>query len=156
MAKRRKSAKKFPVCYISSAGEIQYVGRTRAELPRELERVRNSIHAALRILFRLRRVRHKVIVTATFQLRNCLREIPESDDPYWVASEIARLSYIMEDTRKIIDRLKNSRTHWLEQVRFTLTYGQTPKQRDPAGSYGGGTHGRGKKEVNGSDNTEER
>lgn len=148
---RRKVQKKIRVHY----QDIEYVPRARADLRPELGRVQSELKLAIRILFRARRYRHVAVSTARFQLENCLREIPEGASDQWLADEIGRLSYVMEDTLGILNRLKHSRVHYLEEARFKLTYGQTPKKRDPPGSAGQKGRSSGSVDHEGPDGTED-
>ena len=142
MARRRKKAgpRKVRVAWTEADGRVlEYVPRLPGELRGELERVTDSVRRALRILWPVRRLRHHCIVSARVQLQNCLRDVPADADEDWRANEIARLSYVMHTALGMLDQLRNSRVKWLGEARFTLTYGQTPKKREPAGSYGAGT-----------------
>ncbi len=131
---KRKAPKKVRVYFEGDRGLIEYVPRAPSDLRPELERVQADIRLTLRILHRARRYRHVAVSTARFQLENCLRDTPAGASDEWLADEIARLSYVMEDTLGILNRLKHSRMHYLEEARFRLTYGQTPKKRDPPGA----------------------
>ncbi len=137
--RRRRKVKKILIMYDDGEVRRNYVSKAPSELRPELNRVQESIRIVLRILSRLYRTRHPVIVTSRFQLLNGLRSLTltEMSDEE-VAAEIARLSYLMEDTLGLLNKLEHSRTKHLEEARFTLTYGQTPQKRDPAGSYGAG------------------
>ena len=146
MARRRRRAKgprKVPIRYQTADQRVDYVPRRPAELPVELDRVRTGILRALRVLNRMKRIRHSAIVGARFQLEQALCDVPAGASEEWMADEIGRLSFVMADSLKLLSQLCHSRTHWLEEARFILTYGQTPKKREPAGSYGLGTENAG-------------
>jgi len=128
--KKKAGPKKIPIRYVDGNEHVEYVPRTSKELKTELERIQLAIRRALRVLSKLRRKRHIVLVTVRFQLRNCLKEIVNDASDEAVADEIARLSYVMEDTVMLLEHLKHSRIPCLEEARFLLTYGQTPKQRE--------------------------
>lgn len=139
MARRRRKVKKVVIKYDDGSVYRNYVGKTSSELRPEIERILESIRIVLRILTRLRRTRHPVIITSRFQLLNGIRELSLDDmTDEEIANEIARLSYLMEDTLSQLNKLEHSRTHHLEEARFRLTYGQTPQKREAAGSYGSG------------------
>jgi hypothetical protein len=133
MAKRARRTIKIPVIYQQGPIRIEYVDKTPSELDPELARVRESVHRALQILARLSRLKHIAIVSARFQLQNCLSELKPDSSHDDKAKELARINYTMEDTLGLLNRLSNSRIEWLEAARFQLTYGQTPKKRDLAG-----------------------
>lgn len=134
--KKRKAPDKVPVVYDDGVTNVEYVGKQKNELRPELERIVYEIKQVLRILQRLRRHRHIIIISARFQLVEALRDLPEElETEEDVANEIARLSFTMEDTLKLLGRLSNSRIPVLEAARFKLTYGQTPKRREPAGAF---------------------
>jgi len=46
------------------------------------------------------------------------------------------LSFIMEDTVSLLNRLRHCRVGNIEKARFILTYGQTPKKRELTARYG--------------------
>lgn len=133
--KRRSGPKKIPIVYQSGTQTIEYVGKTSSELRPEYARVRDAIHRALRVLSRLRRLRQIVLVSARFQLNEALRELPEDASDEQVADEIARLSFVMQDTFDVLAKLEHSRTPFIQEARFILTYGQTPRKREPSGTY---------------------
>lgn len=137
MAKRKRTpARKIPVRYNDGTTDIDYVARTPSELRDELQRVQEAILEAARILSRLHRTRHIVIKTARFQLEHALRNLPNDSTDEDIAAELARLSYLMEDTLNILNKLTHCRISYLKQARFKLTYGQTPKRREPPARYG--------------------
>ena len=128
MAKRRL---KVPITYKTPDGVlIEYVPRYSSELVRELARVYTAVLQANRVLATLSRVRHIAIQSVHFQMANALRAPLSEFDELTASDEIARLSFIMEDAVGILSTLTNSRTANLQQLRFVLTYGQTPKKRD--------------------------
>lgn len=135
MGRGRKS-KQFKICirFTSPEETIEYISKTPDELWVEYERILQAIKDALRALSRIRFVRNIVIATAQLQLQSAVRPLPEDISDEELAKEIARLSKLMEDTIKILSRLSNSRTQWLEEARFILTYGQTPKKKE-MGAY---------------------
>jgi len=135
MAKRR-APKKVDIIYNDGKNRIEYVARPPSELRRELERVQTRILRAIRILSTMKRIRHIVLRSASFQLRHCLRELSKDASHEEVAEEIARLSFLMEDTLGILGRLSHCRIANLEEARFELRYGQTHKKRDPPAQYG--------------------
>jgi hypothetical protein len=134
--RRKRATKKVPICYDDGVKHIEYVSKAKKELLPELLRIRSEILQALRLLNYLRRKRHSVLISVRFQLQESLRDIPEDAEPAELAEEIARLSFIMDNALNQLNILSHSRTPLIEQIRFKLTYGQTPKKRDPAGSYG--------------------
>jgi hypothetical protein len=132
--KKSRAAKKIPIKF----GDIEYVGRHKNELMPELNRVQSEIRQVLRLLNYLKRKRNHVLAMARFQLMESLRTVPDDSTPDFIADEIARLSYVMSNTLDIINQLRNSRTPMLEEIRFKLTYGQTPRKREiPPGSPDG-------------------
>jgi len=138
MAKRRKRspAKAVQISYHNGDVVVHYVARAPSEVRKEYARVLEAVNTALRGLKRLKRIRHDVIVSARFQLANSVHPVPVDATPEHLADEVGRLSYVMEDTHALLGRLKNSRLPLLEEIRFTLTYGQTPKRKDGPGVYG--------------------
>ncbi len=135
MLKKRKPAFKFPVQYNEPGVSINYVSRATPEVWPELRRVRAAINDVIRILTTLKRIRNGVLVSTRFILLNCHRDLPDDTPLEIVAAEIGRLSYIMADALETLNTLKYCRIHHLEEARFKLTYGQTPKKRDPTGDY---------------------
>ncbi len=131
MSKRRPPTK-FAVRYVNGTETVDYVDRTESELRQELHRVQQAISNGTRMLVPILRVRHPVIVSAYTQLRHVLADMPADAPPEQVADEIARLSYVMEQTVELLDTLSNSRVNNLQEARFTLTYGRAPKKRDPS------------------------
>lgn len=129
-------AKKVLVRYVGEQGAVDYVSRTPAELDVELARVRKSRVEALRILSRVRRLRHPVISSARFQLMACAGPETNEGTVTEKATELARLSQSLEQACNTLARLSNSRVRWLEEARFTLTYGATPKCRERATGFG--------------------
>lgn len=121
---------KIEITYRDGDTVIHYVPRPNALLWPELTRVRKAINDALRILYHVKRVRHIVIASTRFQLSNAARDITEEDEPQVIADEIARLSYVMDTALRTLEELKHCRVKFLEEVRFTLKYGQTPKKRE--------------------------
>jgi len=137
MAKRKRSAaNKIPVHYGDGTVAIEYVPRTPPELRAELSRVQRNIRETIRILSTLKRIRHHVIKSVRFQLDQALHKLPDDAADEDVAAEIARLSYLMEDTLNMLNRLTQCRIANIEKARFKLTYGQTPKKREPPEKYG--------------------
>ncbi len=133
---RRQGPKKFEVNYRNGDSTVEYVARTAVELRVELRRVQRHIQEAVRALATLKRVRHCVIMSASFQLKHAIHKLPDDVSDEAIAQEIARLSFLMEDTLVLLNRLTNCRVSNLEAVRFLLTYGQTPKKRDTLVHYG--------------------
>ncbi len=129
MARRLPS--KYRVRYSDGALTINYVDRTAPELRAELDRVQRAVLSGVRILAGILRLRHALIISAYVQLKQCLREIPADAPPEDMAAEIARLSYVMGTLVESLGKLSNSRINNLQEARFTLTYGQTPKKREP-------------------------
>lgn len=126
--------RKLPVRYCDDTGCIDYVSRTPPELATELERVQKSRLDAIRILSRVRRVRHPAVLSAKFQLLVCGGG--KAETPTDKATELARLSRAMELACQTLGRLRNSRVQWLEEARFVLTYGTASKQRERATGFG--------------------
>jgi hypothetical protein len=136
MGRLRRVPKKFPIRWTNADGStIEYVDRAESELRAELERVRDHGFRAAKVLSRIRTGRHVVIVAARFELEHCQRVVPDDASSAWLSAEIARLSYVYQQTLELLNRLSNSRIHWLEETRFLLTYGQTPKKREAAGNF---------------------
>jgi hypothetical protein len=136
MAKRRRSTVKVPIRFRLGDITVEYVSRAEDQVWNEYCRVRNAVLDATRILNLLKRIRHPVLVTARVQLAHVLDDVQEDAELDVVAAEIARLSYVMDDTVTVLAGLKHCRVPHLQAARFALTYGQTPKKRDPAGDYG--------------------
>lgn len=138
MAKRKRRApRKLAVQWVTPEGEVlDFVDRTPSDLPIELARVRSHGLLAAKVLSRLKRLRNAEIIRARFELEHCQRPEPEDVPAEWYAQEIARLSYVYQQVLQVLNRLCHARTRWLEETRFLLTYGQTPKKREPAGTYG--------------------
>jgi hypothetical protein len=111
---------------------VDYVDRTEPELRQELARVQQAVSDGARMLTPILRIRNPVIVSAYTQLRYVLQSLPPDAPPEQMADEIARLSYVMEQTVELLDTLSNSRVNNLQEARFTLTYGRAPKKRDPS------------------------
>lgn len=133
MTTKRKPARRYEIRYEA----VEYLPRTAIEVWPEFRRVRAAINDVLRILSLLKRIKNGTLVSARFTLLNCYRDLPDDSPLELVASEIGRLSYVMADALTILSDLKHCRIHHLEEARFKLTYGQTPKKRDPG--YGSGT-----------------
>lgn len=127
----RRTPHKYRVCYSDTQTTINYVDRTATELRSELERVQAAVLSGVRILAGILRLRNALIIGAYVQLKHCLREIPATAAPEEVAMEIARLSHIMGVLVESLNKLSNSRINNLQEARFILTYGQTPKKREP-------------------------
>lgn len=130
-------ARKVPVRFHDGCSVIEYVSRTPKELQTEIERVRRSRLEALRVLRRVKRIRHPAVLSARFQLIVC--DTPQSADdmsPKQKAEELARMSRALELARDTLGRLSNSRVRWLEEARFVLAYGSTPRCRDRPASFG--------------------
>lgn len=147
--KKRSSPKKVAIVYNDGQNRVEYVAKPPSGLRPELERVQFNILQAIRMLNTMRRIRHIVLRTASFQLSHSIRELPKDAGDQEVADEIARLSFLMEDTLLILRRLTHCRIANLEETRFKLQYGQTPKKRDPPARYGA------KSRRNSSDKEEE-
>lgn len=124
-----KTPKRYNIVYDNGLVKVDYVGRIAKELPKEYERVKLSIVKSIRLLAYLKRSPHPAIKAAKFQLENSAKVINTSD-VLAVADEIARLSFIMADTVKILSALSNSEIEQLQRLRFELTYGQTPEKRE--------------------------
>jgi len=137
MARRSKSSvsTKLPIIYETPTDRVEYVGKEPDELWPELRRIHTVIRSCIRMLSRIRFVRHIVLVSARFQLMNSLRTMSDTASDDELAQEIARLNFLLGDTVKILDQLSNSRTPLLEELRFTLTYGQTPRRREVMGAF---------------------
>lgn len=137
MARRkRRLPKKLPVVWTTDDGTVvEYVPRIASELRPEFERVREHGLRAARVLSRLKRHKNIILVSARFELEHCHQAPPEGAGDEWYAREIARLSYVYEQTHQLLSRLVNSRIQFIENARFLLTYGQTPTKREPATSY---------------------
>ena len=137
MARRTR---KIPVTYDDGRNVVEYVPRTPTELRREMTRVHEAVQTAVHVMSPLKRKRHAVIKAALFQLRHLLRKLPEEMTDEERATELARISYAMEDTLGILNKLVHCRVSHLETARFILTYGQTPKKREAPASYGAKHH----------------
>lgn len=120
------------VIYQDGVTRIDYVSRKVTEVAGEYERVKAAVLEANRIInrYQMRRVRHVVLDVCRFQLANALVDVPPDSTPEAFAQEIARLSYLMQEALNGLNRLCNSRVWFLEELRFKLTYGQSPKKRD--------------------------
>lgn len=134
--RRRKSPQKVPVEYLDGSERVEYVGRLAKDLRPELERIQSEVLQSIRLINYLKRKRNSILVSVRVQLTECIREIPDDATSEWMADEIARLSYVMGNSLSDLNTLVNSRIPILEQIRFKLTYGQTPKKRDPATTCG--------------------
>lgn len=143
---------RFRVYYDDGVTQREYVPRTLPELRSELSRIHQAIYEATRMLSTMGRVKHVVIKTALLQLRNARRTVPDDAPAEELAGEIARLSVLMEDTLFILNKLKHCRVHHMEEARFKLLYGQTPKKRELPTTYGKG--GKVEKEDYGKSNAE--
>ena len=133
----RSVPRRIPVIYSDGVVRVEYVARAPSELSVEFRRVQRHILETIRILSTMKRIRHHIIKSARFQLSQAIREFePGTCTEDAIAAEIARLSYLMEDTLNILNRLSCCRVANLEAARFKLTYGQTPKKRDPPETYG--------------------
>lgn len=129
---------RFRVHYSDGATQREYVPRTLPELRTELARIHKAIEESIRMLSTMSRVRHIVIKTALLQLTNARQPLPDGASAEELAGEIARLSMLMEDTLFILNKLKHCRIHHMEEARFKLLYGQTPKKRELPTTYGKG------------------
>lgn len=127
----RRAPTKHAVRYANNVVAINYVDRTAAELRPELARVQKAVLSGVRILAGILRLRNALIIEAYVQLKQTVRELPPEASNAEVAAEIARLSYVMGTLVESLGKLKNSRINNLQEARFTLTYGQTPKKREP-------------------------
>jgi hypothetical protein len=131
MKKKKPPKIRHPIIYDKAAEPIEYVGKYTHELKPEIARLLETIQEAKALLDRLSRFRHIAITTAKFQLANT------SSDPDLaieaLPKEIARLNYLMEDSLGLLNILCDSKLHWLEQARFKLTFGQTPRKREMVG-----------------------
>jgi hypothetical protein len=132
MKRPRSKAKTVSVIYENNGVRVEYVNRKETDIPAEYQRVKEAVLAANLIVnrYRVRRVRHIILDVCRFQLANSLRELPPETPVEVLASEIARLSFLMQETLTGINRLCHSRIAFLEELRFKLTYGQSPKKRD--------------------------
>ena len=126
---RRKRANKLPIVYRSGSSKVVYVSRAPDELFTEAKRVWGSIQVALRQLKALKRTRHSALRGAVWQLSQVEPPLKEANTASLV-DYIATVSYLMEDSISMLATLKNSKIDELEEARFHLTYGQTPKKRD--------------------------
>jgi len=136
MARPRAKAKTVRVRYTDSAGvSTEYVSRRPIDLPGEYLRVQRAVLDAVRMINTrgLKRLRHVVLDISRFQLSNSLRNIPADSSSEEFAGEIARLSYLMHEVLLQLARLRHSRIDHLQELRFKLTYGQTPKKRELPG-----------------------
>ena len=130
---RRARGKVFKLEYRSPLGDvIRYVDRREEDLLPEYIRVRTAILDAVRIINSrsLKRLKNVVLDITRFQLTNSLKPISDTATAQELVAEITRLSFIMEDAVKTLARLSNSRVDHLQDLRFRLTYGQTPRRRD--------------------------
>lgn len=129
MARKRKKPNKLPVIYKDSKVRIVYVSRSPEELFPEAVRIYSAVQVALRHLHLLRRSPHAAIHAAEWQLANVVAPPAWATTPLLV-DYISTTSYLMEDTLNILATIKHSTIEELQQARFLLTYGQTPKKRD--------------------------
>jgi len=125
-----KPRRRFEVSYLYKGETVEFVPRLASEVLPELYRIYEAVLNASRTLATMRRVRHWAVQSARFQLANAIRAPLSSFTPETGAAEIARLSCVLQDTLEILSTLCNSRTTNLEQTRFILTYGQTPRKRE--------------------------
>ncbi len=137
MIMARKLIKKEPIKYIKPDGTPTiYVARAASELMAEYERIKMHILRSIRVISTMKRVRHTSIISVRFELNNVLRSPDQLTSPTLLAAEIARMSFVMENCVNELNVLVHSRTDNLQELRFLLTYGQTPKMRDVT-SFGG-------------------
>lgn len=132
MKRPRQKVKTVAVTYRNGEQVIEYVSRRPSDLIHEYRRIRQAILDANVIInkYPVRRVRHVLLDICRFQLANSLRDIDDSATPVELAGEVARLSFLMSEALVGINRLRHSRVAFLEELRFKLTYGQSPRKRD--------------------------
>jgi len=126
----KRTLNKISVVYNAQGRYIEYVGRTPSELLPEYKRVCAAVDSCARITKTLLRSPHPAVRAAYYQLLNCDVSIPEPPTNQNIADAIARVSYTLEDTMLILAKISNSNIEPLRELRFHLTYGQTPKKRD--------------------------
>lgn len=126
---RRKRTNKLPIIYKNGATKVVYVSRAPDELLTEAKRMYGCIQVALRQLKSLKRTRHAALKGAVWQLTQ-VEEPSAGESIASLVDYIAVVSYLMEDSLAMLASLKNSKIDELEEARFNLTYGQTPKKRD--------------------------
>lgn len=126
----RRAVYKVKVRYTDDRTAIDYVDRLPSELRPELDRIQRAVLDTVRILSQLLRLRNAIVISAYVQLKHLVRELPEGTPAEDLAAEIARLSYVMSTIVASLDTLTHSRIKNLQEARFALTYGQTPKKRD--------------------------
>lgn len=132
----KKVAKPRPeVVYDDGTTRVNYVGRASNEVNAEIVRVVNCMLLALRGLRSMRRSPHPAVRAAIFTLENIKPDVASTS-----SKELARISFLMEDTLKTLSVMKNSNADYLKLARFHLLFGQTPKKRDREAILGGKKH----------------
>lgn len=124
--------KKYALSGVYRGKTISFVDKTEAELTQELNRIRQSVREAKRILDRNHRHKHPVLTCARTQLNIAVGYIDESvpDSADKVAHEVVRLSFILMDTEHILNRLCHYRSPFIEGVRTVLRYGGAHVKKD--------------------------
>ena len=131
---RRKKNKPVRIIYASRFGPVEYVSRMPDELPKELDRLlRASTHSIL-LLNRLKRYKHGVLIAATGILKACVacvdQRMPANPHENDYLYHIARTNQTMQRALDVLSQLKHCKVDALEEVRFKLLYGQTPRKRE--------------------------